>query len=167
MKKQKSRFPNVTYAILLLFVGSIFQSCHPIFCSWELGYSTITESLSNEDVTGIYRLSDQSLEYILKQGFPEKNYSITLLENGYYFADNLPDFIISKWGETANKVTTKTNQWGLTCQNLDYCMIELQEIIVTELRQKDGKWAICIPIGDPDGCLGIVYEGNNFKPTPS
>jgi len=52
----------------------------------------------------------------------------------------------------------KEGKWMVSCGDSNDCMIELENVCVVPLAEKDGRLAILISIGDGDECNGVVYE---------
>ncbi len=141
-------------AVLLI----CFTSCHPLTCSWELGYKQLTTAPNRTELIGKYELTQSSKEFLIEQGFRTHAYSLILSKDGSYKFTNGPDFIFNNWGVSNQKVFNKEGKWSVNCAKSYGCLLELEKVCVVPLSQKDRKLSIMITIGDGDECNGIVYK---------
>jgi hypothetical protein len=130
---------RLIYAFLILFLSS----CHPVFCTWNLGYKQLDKKPERSNIVGFYQLNEKSKEY-LKETYTEWPLKLELNNDGYY------NFI--------NSSNVKTGKWSVSCEESYACLLELEGISVEPLRAKNGKLAIQVTIGDGDNCEGIIYE---------
>ena len=130
--------------LIILF---LLTSCHPLFCTWDYGYSQLKKEPPRNEVVGEYLLNKKSQEY-LKLNPIEWTMKLELLASGKYNFKN-----------ERNEIQ-KTGKWSLTCDDSFDCLMELEKISVEPFYEKNGKYAIGITIGDGDECNGIIYEKN-------
>tara|TARA_B110000908_G_scaffold33077_1_gene39534 strand:+ start:406 stop:864 length:459 start_codon:yes stop_codon:yes gene_type:complete len=142
--------------IILIVIG--FTSCHPLFCTWELGYKQLTTEPDQTELIGKYELTNSSKEFLIERKFNADEYILTLSKDGQYKFTNGPDLIFNNWGESNQKLIAKKGQWFVSCTESYDCLIELEGVCVVPLSQKGGKLAILITVGDGDECNGILYK---------
>lgn len=142
--------------ILILII--VLSGCHPLFCSWEIGYTQLKTRPDNSEIVGIYKLSDDSRDFLEARNYKKDNYKLTLLSNGEFEFKNAPDMIFDTWGESNKKLLNRNGIWNVSCAESYDCLIELQGVCVVPLTIKDNRLSIPITIGDGDFCEGIVYE---------
>ncbi len=146
---------------ILLLALTILTSCHPLFCNWNREYDQLTELTSEDIIFGEYRLTEESEEYLLAQGF-KKIPRLTLLESGEFNLQDAPDIIFDPFGRSSRQTINKKGTWSTSCGESYDCIFELQGIMVVPLSRKDeGPLAIPITVGDGDECNGIIFERTN------
>lgn len=99
----------------------------------------------------------------------EGNYTISrhtleLLPNGTYKFMNLADWVLSPFGDSKKSVITNEGKWSVQCLNPDGCEIVFdgfKDGLYGDLCAKNNRPAILISVGDPDGCIGLVYVKTN------
>lgn len=144
----------------LLTILTIFllMSCNPLFCNWDSGYNHLKVQPSKEKLSGKFRLTEQSIEFLYDKGFPNIEYELFLNDNGQFKFINGPDLIFDTLGHSRQELKSKQGKWFVSCGDSSDCLIELEKVCVVPLAEKDGRLAILITIGDGDECNGLVYE---------
>lgn len=144
--------------LFIIFILISFSSCHPLFCTWELGYEQLSSEPDQVELIGQYELTNLSKEFLIERDFNADESILTLFKNGQYKFTNGPDLIFNYWGESNKEYIDKEGKWFISCAESYDCLIELEGACVVPLSQREGKFAILITVGDGDECNGIVYE---------
>jgi len=149
---------------IVIVLSFLFTSCHPLFCSWQNGYSKLKNEPTKESLMGKYELSGKSKSY-LNDSFNVWPVRIELTENMEYkllFEENplsLADKIFSNDKELNENKKNVIGKWSTYFDKNDKnCLMEFEGLTVEPLFEKDNKIAISITIGDGDNCDGIIYE---------
>ena len=143
------------WTIIILF---ILTSCHPLFCTWDNGYKQLTTEPKRERLIGQFKLIESSKEFLVDKGFKNQEFKLELLDNGQFKFTNGPDIIFDREGKTMLGLINKEGRWSVSCADSYDCLIELEDVCVMPLAEKDGRLAILITVGDGDECNGLVYE---------
>ena len=143
--------------IVVILILSFAQSCHPLFCSWEIGYEQVTKMENSQIVVGQYSLSKKSEEYLKSKGYL-KLPKLQILKSREFELTDIPVFIFD--GDEENKAITDLNaKWSTSCDPSYKCLIELYKFAVVPITENEnGVISIPITIGDGDMCNGIVFE---------
>ena len=141
--------------ILILF---LLTNCHPLFCTWDNGYTQLTTEPKRERLIGQYKIIESSKEFLIDKGFKNQEFKLELLDNGQFKFTNGPDIIFDRQGKSKQELINKEGKWSVTCADSFDCLIELENVCVVPLAEKDGLLAILITVGDGDECNGLVYE---------
>jgi hypothetical protein len=141
--------------ILFLF---ILTGCHPLFCNWDNGYKQLTIEPKRERVVGQFKLIESSKKFLIDKGFKNQEFKLDLFDNGQFKFTNGPDILFDRDGNTSFALNNKEGRWSVSCGDSYNCMIELENVCVVPLAERDGRLAILITIGDGDECNGVVYE---------
>lgn len=144
---------------ILLFLATVsLTGCQFALCTWSWGYKQLTEQPSKERLVGQYKLNDSSREYLSNEGFAKSEFELELFDNGKFKFLNGPDLIFDTSGKSKLQLIDREGEWSVSCGDSYDCLIELEEICVVPLCEKDGRLALLFTIGDGDECKGIVYE---------
>jgi hypothetical protein len=144
---------------LIIIITIFLFGCHPIFCKWEYGYTQLKKEPLRKSLVGKYILNEYSEAYLIKQGYQKEICRLELFDNNFKLT-NAPSLIFINEG-VSPQVFNREGKWSVSCTESNDCMIELEDICVVPLAEKDGRTAILITIGDGDECNGIVFEKVN------
>jgi hypothetical protein len=143
--------------LLIILTTILLTGCHIGLCTWDFGYKQLTDQPSRDRLVGEYKLIESSRNYLADKGFKKENSKLELLDNGQFKCTSGPDLIFDK-GQSKNEFQNKEGKWSLSCADSYDCLIELDNVCVVPIAEKDGRLAILITIGDGDECNGVVYE---------
>jgi len=143
---------------LIILTLISLTGCHAGICTWEWGYTQLNVRPADERLIGQYQLTESSREYLKDRGFKDAKFRLELLGSGKFKFTNAPDLIFDTHGQSNLKLIDKEGNWSVICADSYDCMIELENVCVVPLAEKDGRLAILIAIGDGDECNGIIYE---------
>jgi len=131
-----------------------------LFCVWNLGYKSVTKSNRPGSLAGLYILDKHSLDQMKYEGnYNITHHSLELFPNGTYKFTNLPDWILSPFGDSKKSIINNEGKWDVRCDQ-NGCIVSFdgfKDQLYGDLCIKNNKSAILINIGDPDSCIGLVY----------
>ncbi|MGZ3756333.1 MAG: hypothetical protein ACXVJE_14185 [Mucilaginibacter sp.] len=145
---------------VIALLSLLFTSCHPLFCVWNLGYERVLKSNRPASLTGFYVLDKHSLDQMKYEGsYKITHHSLELFSNGTYRFSNLPDWVLNPYGDSKKSVIDNQGKLEVQCDQNGCNIIfdGFKDHLYGDLRTKNNKIAILFNVGDPDGCVGLVY----------